>query len=273
MVRRHGVKTVINLRGLCPDLGWYEKEAQLTHDLDLNQEDVCMSAYRLPSSSELRYLIEVLDRAEYPILVHCRRGSDRTGLVSMAVMLLQEGTSLSQAHGQLSWRYGHIPVGRCAHLSEFYGYYSAWLTQQHLEHTPALFRRWATEEYKGGPCGAVFESWALPGEPLRVGQPFAVKVHVRNSGDQLWRLSPMPTAAAHLKYSLYQPDGKLIGEGKCGFIDVRLEPGQGLDLTVPVAAIAAPGQYRLVLDMIDEQMGSFFQMGSEPLELRLDVGK
>src|SRR5436309_5048055 len=44
----YGIKTVINLRGLCPDLGWYEEEARLTHDLDLVQEDIGMSAYRLP---------------------------------------------------------------------------------------------------------------------------------------------------------------------------------------------------------------------------------
>jgi protein tyrosine phosphatase (PTP) superfamily phosphohydrolase (DUF442 family) len=267
----HGLKTVINLRGLCPNLGWYATEAQSTHDLGLNQEDICLSAYRLPSSTELRHLIEVLDRSEYPILIHCRRGSDRTGLVSAAVLLLQEGVSLSQARGQLSWRYGHIAAGRVAHLSDFYNYYAAWLAEQRLPHSPGAFRHWATREYQGGACCAVFENWFLSTAPTRAGQPFTLTVHVRNGGHQAWRLSPMPLAGAHLKYNLFKADGTLVAEGKCGFQEARVAPGQGLDLTVPVAAAPWPGEYRLVLDLFDEQMGYFYQMGSEPLELRLDV--
>lgn len=116
LVKKHGIRTVLNLRGGSPPLPWYQREAAATCELDLCQEDVNLSAGRLPSSTELRRLVEVLDRTEYPMLIHCRRGSDRTGLVATLILLLQEGSNFEQACGQLSMRYGHVSLGRTEHV-------------------------------------------------------------------------------------------------------------------------------------------------------------
>src|SRR5262249_41159099 len=109
LVARHGIRTVVNLRGCCDPFPWYLAQARATHRLDVCQEDICLSAGRLPSAPELRRLVEVIDRGEYPLLLHCRRGADRTGLASAVVLLLQPGVPLSQARRQLGLRYGHAP--------------------------------------------------------------------------------------------------------------------------------------------------------------------
>src|SRR5262249_54739195 len=80
LVRTHDVRTVVNLRGSNAVAPWYLEEARATQELDICQEDICFSAGRLPSVHEVRRLVEVLDHTAYPILLHCRRGSDRTGL-------------------------------------------------------------------------------------------------------------------------------------------------------------------------------------------------
>src|SRR5262249_34243390 len=110
----HGIRTVVNLRGCCAPLPWYLEECRTTHRANASQEDMAFSAGRLPSTHELRRLIDVLDHTEYPILLHCRRGADRTGMAATVVLLLQEGPSLDQACRQLGLRYGHIAAGRPA---------------------------------------------------------------------------------------------------------------------------------------------------------------
>src|SRR5437879_788301 len=74
VVRAYGIRTVINLRGCCDPWPWYLEESRVTHRMQIEQEDICFSSGRLPSTTELRHLVEVLDRTEYPVLFHFRRG-------------------------------------------------------------------------------------------------------------------------------------------------------------------------------------------------------
>src|SRR5262249_32652116 len=84
MIADHGIRTVVNLRGCCNPFPWSVAEARAPQRLDSCQEDVCLSAGRLPSTSEMRRLVDVLEGGTYPLLFHCRRGADRTGLASAA---------------------------------------------------------------------------------------------------------------------------------------------------------------------------------------------
>src|SRR5262249_8847826 len=115
-VQAHRIRTVVNLRGLGMDSPWYLDECRATHRLDVNQEDIALSASRMPSVTEVRRLLEVLDNTEYPVLLHCRQGADRTGLASVMVLLLQTDTGLDEARKQLGLRYGHFALGRTGYL-------------------------------------------------------------------------------------------------------------------------------------------------------------
>jgi protein tyrosine/serine phosphatase len=101
LVRDYHVRTVINLRGMSRVHDWYAVEARTLHDLNVSQEDVTLSANRLPSPSELRRLIDVLDHTEYPVVFHCKQGADRTGLTAAVVLLLSPDATLSDAMRQL----------------------------------------------------------------------------------------------------------------------------------------------------------------------------
>jgi len=104
LIERQGIRTVVNLRGCCNPYPWYLDEARTLQKHGVCQEDVCFSAVHLPSAHELRLLVEVLDRAEYPIFFHCRHGADRTGLASAVTLLLQDGVPYAEARRQLSPR-------------------------------------------------------------------------------------------------------------------------------------------------------------------------
>src|SRR5947209_8358851 len=81
----------------------------------------------LPPPNEVRRMIEVLDRSEKPVLVHCQRGADRTGLVSTSAVLLYTTATLGEARRQLWPRYGHIRGGRTTIIDQFFDLYESWL--------------------------------------------------------------------------------------------------------------------------------------------------
>ena len=49
-----GLRTVINLRGVCGDMPWYLGECRATHAANVNQEDITFSAKRFPAPAEVR---------------------------------------------------------------------------------------------------------------------------------------------------------------------------------------------------------------------------
>jgi hypothetical protein len=269
-VRRYDIRTVVNLRGCCAPLPWYLDECRATHHQGIAQEDICFSAGRMPSIHELHRLLEVLDRSEYPLLIHCRRGADRTGLVSAVVLLLQTEAPWTEVRHQLGLRYGHIAVGRPAYLDQFLDSYAGWLSEQGCVHSSAVFRRWLEHLSCPGGQGATLEPLALPA-PVRSGQPLAVPVRARNTGTSAWCLKSGSNAGIHAGYLLWNPAGELIASGRAGLFDATVAPGQSIDLTIALPALKVPGRYRLWVDMVDEQQCWFYQTGSEPLEQELEV--
>src|SRR4051812_47473852 len=150
--RDRGIRTLVNLRGYCPDFDWYRDECRATHDANISQEDITLSAIRLPSPTEVRRLLEVLEHSEYPILLHCRQGVDRTGLASVMVKLLEPGMSLAAAERQLGLAFGYVPYNGTENMRRFFDLYRDWLARLDSVHTPQLFRQFAGREYCPGPC-------------------------------------------------------------------------------------------------------------------------
>ena len=205
LTEAHGLRTIVNLRGLARDENdpasrWYFAEAQAIHDLGLSQEDITLSANRLPPPGELRRLIEVLDESEYPVLIHCKRGADRTGLAATLVRLLYTDDSLSQARRQLWPRYGHFRFGRTAAMDYFFDRYETWLKREGLEHQPERFRHWATQIYSPGPARSELEWLDSVPNPVPANRGFRVRLRAWNRSEEPWHFQPGDQAAIHLAY-------------------------------------------------------------------------
>jgi protein tyrosine phosphatase (PTP) superfamily phosphohydrolase (DUF442 family) len=271
MFAAHGIRTVVNLRGCCNPFPWYLDEARATQRLDICQEDICLSAGRLPATTELRRLVEVLERSEPPLVLHCRRGADRTGLAAAVALLLLTDTPPAAAARQLGVRYGHVPLGRPACLDTFLDLYEGWLSARGLTHARAAFRHWALEEYTPGGCSAALE--LLSARPLRVrrGEPAALRVRARNTGLAPWHFRPTANAGVHVGFHVWDERDCQVAMGKCGLYDAEVAPGQSIDVTLPLPALGRAGRYRLMIDLSDERRCWFFQVGSEPLEEELEV--
>ena len=270
IVNRLGIETVVNLRGSAVSLPWYMEETRATHRLNVCQEDIALSAARLPSVHEIRRLIEALDAAQYPILLHCRHGADRTGLASTLVLLLQTDTPLHEAHRQLGLRYGHLSIDRPAYLDRFLDYYEKWLGTRNRKHSAAALREWVTTDAFPGECRATFESLEAPRE-LAVGEVPRFRVRARNIGLTPWHFKPANTAGYHVVFLVKDADERWLDSGRAGLVHADVGPGQSIDVTLAMPAFQRAGHYRLMVDMLDEQQCWFYQVGTEPMEMELDV--
>lgn len=161
-LRKHRIKTVINLRGPNHREAWYRDEVAATLGAGATQVDIPLSSCVWMSRIQLKTMIKVLETCEYPALVHCSWGSERTGLGSAVSELLRPGSTLADARAQLSPRYLYVRLGHGKIMAEFLDYYEAWLRSRGFEHQPQVFRAWAEQVYEPGSPNR--EEW--PYDPL-----------------------------------------------------------------------------------------------------------
>lgn len=108
--KNYGIKTIINLRGENVGSDWYDAELAQVGRLGIDLVNFRMSAKRDFTEERLTELVEVLRKAEKPILIHCVSGSDRSGLVSALYVAAVAKLGEEAAESQISFRYGHIPL-------------------------------------------------------------------------------------------------------------------------------------------------------------------
>jgi protein tyrosine phosphatase (PTP) superfamily phosphohydrolase (DUF442 family) len=123
LIKAHGIRTVISLKGGTLKQEWYRRENAVCRRNGASLYQISMSASKLPKPEELRELIRLFDESAYPILFHCKAGSDRTGLAATLYLHLKEGKSLDAAEREgLTWRYGHFPFETVA-MDQFFALY------------------------------------------------------------------------------------------------------------------------------------------------------
>jgi protein tyrosine phosphatase (PTP) superfamily phosphohydrolase (DUF442 family) len=271
VIKTYGIRTVINLRGCCEPAPWYLDQCRTLSRLNVSHEDVGCSAGRLPSTHTIRELVKILEQTEYPILVHCHRGIDRTGLVVVLALLLRTDTGL-EALSQLSVRYAHLPFGKTGNMDRFFQLYREWLAATHQPHSRDALRRWLTYEYCPGECRAKIELLEPGGSLIRLPRdtPAGMRIRCTNTSVKPWRFRPGTNAGIHALYLLHDEQGVFQETGRAGLFHATVWPGQSIELTLALPPLR-PGHYSLRADLIDEQHATFFQAGSVPLLREIEV--
>ena len=108
-IREHKIRSVLNLRGAHPGQAWYDEEVAVSQALGVAHYDYGLSARRIVTKQQIGELLAIVRDAPKPLLVHCKSGADRAGLVSALYRFAGEGVSAVQADQELSLVYGHFP--------------------------------------------------------------------------------------------------------------------------------------------------------------------
>jgi len=108
IIDRYDIHTVLNLRGENPGQTWYDTEAAICEARGVTLLSEPMSAHALPPADVLTSIVDTLQTAQYPILIHCEAGADRTGAVSAIYRMLILGDDRHSALSELSIQHLHF---------------------------------------------------------------------------------------------------------------------------------------------------------------------
>lgn len=140
-LQKAGIKTVINLRG--EDVySYYLFEAEACADYGMALINHPLKARHLKEPERYLELLDIMDRAEKPFLIHCKSGADRTGLAAALYLLDQCGATLSEARAQLSLKYAHQRWSRAGVLDAMLEAYA-----DHHRDDPISIRDWLANHY------------------------------------------------------------------------------------------------------------------------------
>jgi len=107
-VQEHGIKSILNLRG-ADGSDWYNAETNRSRQLGVRHFDFALEAGRELKDEEMDQILAMIDNAPKPMLIHCKSGADRTGLVGALYLYSVEGKSSALAGRELTVLCGHIP--------------------------------------------------------------------------------------------------------------------------------------------------------------------
>ncbi|MCS7157628.1 MAG: tyrosine-protein phosphatase [Blastocatellia bacterium] len=94
-----GVRTVIDLRGPGERAA---RERALVESLGMHYVNIPLSGWRPPRDEAVLHVLMLLaDPAARPVLVHCRRGADRTGVIIALYRILYEGWDPERAYREM----------------------------------------------------------------------------------------------------------------------------------------------------------------------------
>jgi len=120
VIRKNGIRSVLNLRGAYPGEAWYENEIRLCREFGVKHYDVGLRATLDPPPEKVRAIMAVFRDAPRPILIHCKAGADRSGLASAMWKVVVDGETKKEAAAQLSFFYGHLPIGETSAMDAFF---------------------------------------------------------------------------------------------------------------------------------------------------------
>jgi protein tyrosine/serine phosphatase len=147
-IDKYGIKTVISLRGAPQNSYWYPGEVEVLEKRQVKFLHFGWTSDYFPHNDDFQGFMRALKEEQYPILVHCRTGADRTGeasaIYAIEYMHLPKDQAISE---QLNFKYWHVPSFHPAKV-EFVKRYQGF--------------DWAMNQYNM--CAPENKMWAEPGQ-------------------------------------------------------------------------------------------------------------
>lgn len=256
---KYSLKTIVNLRG-SDEPGW-ASEQQAAAGAGVGLIPARCSAREMPSSLWVRQMVEILETAPRPMLIHCNGGADRTGVASVLAAMAVGGQDYQQAKEQLSAKYGHLDL-RAGSIAGLLDKYEAYCHENNL-HTAgwSQFRKWAVEVYH--PQYYCLDIHAPADISCHAGKGVEISVTITNTSAET-----LPAADPARRFSLTCFAGLGVDENPQREFGPRVQlpkrdikPGEKIELKYLVQPPPA-GAYAAHFDVIEEGKTWFSRQGS-----------
>jgi protein tyrosine/serine phosphatase len=113
LIASKDIDVVLNVRGGSDSDKWYKEERDLVLSLGKEYHSHGFSVYKPPSRERFLDIVNVLEKAKAEnknILIHCKAGADRTGLISAVSQIILYDFPVEKAYkSSLNIPYGHVP--------------------------------------------------------------------------------------------------------------------------------------------------------------------
>lgn len=109
-IQKHGIRTIISLRGAEPEEKWYKEELAVSRKFQVEHHDIPMRAEEIPHRANLLKLLDLYKSAPRPILIHCQGGADRSGEAAAIYQMLYNNKSREEALEMLTFKYHHVEM-------------------------------------------------------------------------------------------------------------------------------------------------------------------
>jgi len=260
---QYDLRTIINLRS---NRG-YQREIDVAQAAGVEMLHLPIADRYLPKRLGLLEIMDAVENAPRPLLVHCRAGSDRAGVVSAMAAMAIGGANYDDARDQLSLRYFHVG-GDPRAVEGVVIKYEEYCRRQ-LIGTGGWkeFRGWVEDHYSHSYY--LIEIEAPARVELQTGQPARVDVTIHNKTDVTIPGSDPGrfAVAAYLGTSVnLVPDREFGPRTK---LEVDIPPEGSVELQVVFWPPQEPGAYPLRLDLIEADVAWFAALGSPEAEFEL----
>lgn len=275
VIGRFHLRTVVSLAVSGPGDDWVGAERELCASVGVRHITVPIAAGEWPARPQVLRLVELIDRAERPVLLHCLRGVDRVGWAS-ALSLLLADAPLERALRQLSPRTGHLCDPDTCPLHRFFAAYRRHLVAGGLPDNGSTFRDWVDRSYCPEPYDAQLELLDETPPTLTPGQALQIRVRATNRGDDAWRMTDRRTEGVRLGARAIGPfarvpsgaieifraiGGPAVDIARSGLEPGVVAPGDRRDFELRFRAPREPGRYVVQIDMVDERVHWFSDVG------------
>lgn len=122
-VRRYGIKTVLNLRGFAKNSPLLELEQEACDRAGVKLKHFKITSRSIPTAEKLREAKALFEELEYPLMLHCKAGADRAGLMSSLYLHFHKGVPVEELDQLRLWPYGHIKDAKTGLLDLFFDSY------------------------------------------------------------------------------------------------------------------------------------------------------
>ncbi|MDR3326136.1 MAG: tyrosine-protein phosphatase [Rhodospirillaceae bacterium] len=143
-VKQHGIRTVLNLRGQ-NNMSYILEYEECTR-LGITLVNFPIHSRGLVSKDTIKTIKTIFETIEYPILLHCKSGSDRAGFISTLYLFLHSNVPLRLAmkkHLSLL-HYGHIKQSKTGILDYFFNQF---LAESKIDESKEGFFQWLNTMY------------------------------------------------------------------------------------------------------------------------------